>query len=768
MPARPFDPQDSDRADTVGTAEDPVWAGLLAWADREKSGFGNGRTRAGLHRLVEFVSSAGRALTDGPLPDLVLWGPVAVMLGAALGCGVWAGWQQELTACGAVALLLLGASLKAMAGRRGSDLLAVLGFAVVLAGAGLTGTACALLEASARAAPVVEHSAIGAHDTQTVTGRVSEVDRARSGAWRVVIDVAGIEGLPSDSTPHRVRLTLRESEPPLPGQALACSARLNPPPGPVVPDAYDFSRAAWFRELGAVGYTLKKCEPVSLPAPSWPQQLQDALARARMAAAAALAGAGGPEGQNAADGAGGFLAAVATGDRSWLPVEDMEALQLSGLAHIVSVSGLHVGLVSGLTYLVIWRLLALVGWLAVRIDVRKPAALSALAAAFAYTVFTGSEAPAVRACVMAGVVFGAVLLDRRGVTRRSLALAALAILLVRPHSAVEPGFQMSFLATLALVSLWEGREGGGPTVLAMLRNPAGWVGASLLASFVAGAATAPVSGSVFHRVSPWGTVANLVATPVQDIVVAPFSLLAAVLSPLGWGDPFWAVARWGMGVTLDWAHVVAGWPGAGVAVPDPDWLPPVLLGAAIIWLCLSRTVLRWLGVPVLLAGLVLWALSPRVEGWIAPAGAAFLAHPPGTLARLCFAPGGRFEAMRLVDEAGLPPSQARALAPPPRARGDTACSAGGGDWEIHFIGTNGGKPLLALAIGGRLSVFEPGDLDGGATLARRDGRLEIRVGGSGPGPWVRSAQSALLVKSSPSASASADPLPVSAAGAVAD
>jgi ComEC/Rec2-related protein len=196
-----------------------------------------------------------------------------------------------------------------------------------------------------------------------------------------------------------------------------------------------------------------------------------------------------------------------------------------------------------LTYLVIWRLLALVGWLAVRIDVRKPAALSALAAAFAYTVFTGSEAPAVRACVMAGVVFGAVLLDRRGVTRRSLALAALAILLVRPHSAVEPGFQMSFLATLALVSLWEGREGGGPTVLAMLRNPAGWVGASLLASFVAGAATAPVSGSVFHRVSPWGTVANLVATPVQDIVVAPFSLLAAVLSPLGWGDPFWAVAR---------------------------------------------------------------------------------------------------------------------------------------------------------------------------------------------------------------------------------
>lgn len=314
-----------------------------------------------------------------------------------------------------------------------------------------------------------------------------------------MLAVQGIDGLSAHKTPRRVRMSLREDRASAVGTRLSCLATLNPPPALGV---YDFARAAWFKQLGGVGYTLKPCTTLpAAPATGLPARIAEALAAARQSTAAGLA-----EGHG---GAGCFLAAIATGDRSWLDPVDVEALQASGLAHIVSVSGLHVALVSGLVFLAVWRGLALWPWLALRVDTRNPAAAAAFAAALACTIFTGAEVPAVRACVMTAVVLGAVLLERQGVTRRGLAIAALLILAVRPESAMEPGFQMSFLATLALVSLWEAARPGATGTLAIPRDPRGWIVATLLAGAVAGAATAPIAASVFHRVSPWSMAANL-------------------------------------------------------------------------------------------------------------------------------------------------------------------------------------------------------------------------------------------------------------------
>ena len=661
-----------------------------------------------------------------PLPELVVWGPVGVAVGAALGCTLLAGLPPGPAVAALVLLGLLGAGAQLAGVRSGREWLLWLGLALLMGAAVAGGCASLLLRAQVVAAPVMAADA----GPRQLAGTIIDIDRAQSGAWRATLDVQSIRGLSPARTPRRVRISLREDRAPSVGTRLSCLATLNPPPAPVVPGAYDFARAAWFKQLGGVGYALKPCTTLpTAPATGLLARIAEALAAARQSTAAGLA-----EGHG---GAGGFLAAIATGDRSWLDPVDVEALQASGLAHIVSVSGLHVTLVSGLVFLAVWRGLALWPWLALRVDARKPAAAAAFAAALAYTIFTGAEAPAVRACVMTAVVLGAVLLERQGVTRRGLAIAALLILAVRPESAMEPGFQMSFLATLALVSLWEAARPGATGTFAILRDPRGWIVATLLAGAVAGAATAPIAASVFHRVSPWSMAANLMAAPLQDFVVAPAALTAAVLSPLGWDEPFWQLARWGLDRILDIAHWVAVWPGAGATVADAGPVPPLLLVAAIVILCLARTVLRWLAVPLALAGLCLWWLAPPVEGWIAPQGRAFLAAPAGSWPQLCFLPGARFDAVRLVDEAGLPARTARAVVPPPRTRGDDSCLAGGSDWTLHFEPDGTGDLHPVLTVQGLPRALAPAELAGGGLLLRRGRSLELVTQAPADAPWTR-------------------------------
>lgn len=677
-------------------------------------------------RLRAAWAEAWDGIARAPLPELVVWGPVGVAVGAALGCTLLAA-VPPAAAVGALALLgLAGAGAQLAGVRQGREWMLWLGLVLLMGAALAGGCASVLLRAQVVAAPVI--AAEGG--PRQLAGTVIEVDRAQSGAWRAMLVVDAIDGLAPDRTPRRVRISLREDKAPAVGTRLSCVATLNPPPAPVVPGAYDFARAAWFKQLGAVGYALRPCPALpAVPAEGLLARIGSWLSAARQSTAADLA-----EGHG---GAGGFLAAIATGDRSWLDPVDVEALQASGLAHIVSVSGLHVALVSGLVFLAVWRGLALWPWVALRVDARKPAAAAAFAAALAYTVFTGAEAPAVRACVMTAVVLGAVMLDRQGVTRRGLAIAALLILAFRPESAMEPGFQMSFLATLALVSLWEAARPGATGTFAILRDPRGWVAATLLAGVVAGAATAPVAASVFHRVSPWSMAANLMAAPLQDFVVAPAALTAVVLSPFGWDEPFWQLARWGLDRILDIAHWVAVWPGAGASVADAGPVPPLLLVAAIVILCLARTVLRWLAVPLAALGLCLWWLAPPVEGWIAPQGRAFLAAPAGSWPQLCFLPGARFDAVRLVDEAGLPARTARAVVPPPRTRGDDSCLAGGSDWTLHFEPDGTGDLRPVLTVQGLPRALSPDELPGGGLLLRRGQSLDLLTHAPAHAPWNR-------------------------------
>src|SRR5690606_29541359 len=157
-----------------------------------------------------------------------------------------------------------------------------------------------------------------------------------------------------------------------------------------------------------------------------------------------------------------------------------------------------------------------------------------------------------RAAITAAVAFLAILADRQAISLHSLALAAIAVLLLQPEAVTEPGFQMSFAATAALVALAEiwprpVREIDVPWPIRLVQGAVAWTAASLAVSFVAGLATGPFAIQHFNRVSTWGLFANLAVAPISSFLMMPGLALGAALTPFGLGRAPLEVAGWAIG-----------------------------------------------------------------------------------------------------------------------------------------------------------------------------------------------------------------------------
>ncbi|EYD76264.1 DNA internalization-related protein competence protein ComEC/Rec2 [Rubellimicrobium mesophilum DSM 19309] len=306
-----------------------------------------------------------------------------------------------------------------------------------------------------------------------------------------------------------------------------------------------------------------------------------------------------------------------TGDRSGLSMAASDAMRDSGLYHLVSISGTHMGLLVAFVFALVRTGIALVPPLALRVNGKKVAAWIALLAAAFYLALAGRDVATERSFVMVAVMLGAVLLDRQAVTLRSVAIAALIVLVLRPESLVNPGFQMSFAAVAALSvvfgSPWLHGLGGRwrwavPVVLV------------IMSSLVAGLATAPYAGAHFNRFAAYGLLANLLVVPAMGVLVMPGAVLLALGAPLGLTQPALLLVELGCRWILLVAEVVAGLDGAtgGVVTPPQMVLPLLTLGGlfAILW----RGRLRWAGLPVMALALGLWTVAERPALLVAPSG----------------------------------------------------------------------------------------------------------------------------------------------------
>ncbi|MBI1250049.1 MAG: DUF4131 domain-containing protein [Alphaproteobacteria bacterium] len=539
----------------------------------------------------------------------ILWLPVAVVAGAAAWIAapsdprVWA--YPALFALGVA--LAGGVAMSSFGVRDGGGAIvrtALIALGLLAAAAGLGGSA-AQARAQWAAAPIVR----GETEPLAIEGWVVALEPSAT-RQRARLLVRAIEGM--DAPPRFVRVSIAGQAWPAPGRAVRCRAILRPPNGPIAPGAYDFARRAYFERLGATGFALGPCRPIRLERPEL------ALDRARLQLAAwradltALIYA-------AAPGPGGAVAAaLVTGDRSLIPESANETLRDSGLGHLISVSGLHMGVVGGIVFVSLLAAFSLIPAIALRVSARKLAAGGALIALTAYLFISGASVPAIRAYVMACVAFGAVLIDRPAISMRGLGLALLLITLALPESVLEPGFQMSFAATAALVAAFEAGETArrkdrlpapGPLIGALETLQRGAAGV-LAISLVAGLATEPFAIFHFQRLAAYGLPVNLIVAPIVSFLIAPAAVAALVLTPTGWSDEALGLMAWACELVLGVAQAFAERPEAVRAMPRPPDAAFLLCVAALVWACVWRGPVRFAALAPAAAAIGLYALTP--------------------------------------------------------------------------------------------------------------------------------------------------------------
>ena len=432
-----------------------------------------------------------------------------------------------------------------------------------------------------------------------IQGRISDIDRSQSDAMRLTLDQVVLSGLAPQETPVTVRVSLHGPPPDTPyepGQTVMLTARIAAPESAAEPGGFDFRRMAYFNQLGAVGYT---ASPVVLwmPPVGWDAAINRLRNRLSAGIQAAVPGD-----------AGAFASGVMTGDRANISAAVVMDLRISSLAHLLAISGMNMAFLTGFVFALLRYGVALIPPIALRINARKVAAVAAFGVALFYLLLSGANVATTRAFLMVSVMLGAILLDRRAFSFRSVAISAIILLILQPESLTEPGFQLSFAATIALIA------GFGPCqrwfrargLPRWLDPPAMLVVTSLLAGF----ATAPFAAATFNRFTDYGLMANLLTVPVMSLLMGA-GAVAALLAPLGLAAP----AFWVMKVTSEWilfiAHWVAGLDGSITPIPSPGpWVMPILtLGA--LWVVLWPSRARFAGLLPITAALVLWAMVER-------------------------------------------------------------------------------------------------------------------------------------------------------------
>ncbi len=525
-------------------------------------------------------------------PRWALWAPVLVGAGIAVYFSLtvepplWAGFALS------VATLALAWRLRrhelAMALALGVFLLA-LGFAV----AGLRTWAVAAPVITERTGPV------------SIIGEVTRLEVLESGQ-RVTLSRLRISNIEPGATPETVRIKLMGKQPAMrPGDWVRLRGELMAPPPPAVPGAFDFQRQSYFRGLGGVGFSYGSATVTPAMRATGMAALTLGIERLREAVAGRVR-------ESLSGDAGAIAAALMTGERGAISKPVMPHRRDSGLAHLLAISGLHVGLVAGIVFFAVRAFLALFPVLALRYPIKKWAAVAAIAGAFFYAQLAGATVPTQRAFIMIALALAAVLFDRQPISMRPVAWAALVILLLAPESLLGASFQLSFAAVVALVAVYEAvREGG------KLSTPKTWQGrvalyllGVALTTLIAGTATSGFAAFHFNRVAVYGLAANLVAVPVTALWVMPLAVAAYALMPFGLEGLVLQPMSLGIEAVMASADTVAGLPGAVRAVSAmPAW-GLALLAFGGLWAALWRGPVRRLGFVVMVAGLTSsWALT---------------------------------------------------------------------------------------------------------------------------------------------------------------
>lgn len=451
----------------------------------------------------------------------------------------------------------------------------------------------------------------------TLTGRIVSIETDTKGEFRLVLDVLSTEKPVLRHSLCRVRLSARYLPSGLAvGDGLYGTVKIRAFSGPVRPGGYDFSFHNYFKGIGAQGVYLGKPRKISVLQPDGIlaivlQKIENLRMKMTQRIRLAL------EGEK-----GSVAAALITGQRAGISNETNEALRAAGLAHILSISGLHMALLSGLVLLSIRSFLAFFPVFSSYYSSKKFAAIVAFMITAFYLLLSGLAISAQRSFVMIAVMLVAILCNRSAITMRNFSIAGLITLAIRPHEILGPSFQMSFSATAALIAFfdwWSGRSifrkrktisssvRGGVINFAFLS-----ILSTCASSFVAGSASGIYAAYHFSNTASLSIISNAFALPIISILVIPFGLIA-VLAMLG-GFEWLPLQIMGFGVNLVIKIAYA----IKAISPDlnPGFMPLsalVLLSIGLVGLTFFKTSIRLFFSLFILAGISIYVTHSPVQ-----------------------------------------------------------------------------------------------------------------------------------------------------------
>ncbi|HKI59883.1 MAG TPA: DNA internalization-related competence protein ComEC/Rec2 [Mariprofundaceae bacterium] len=340
----------------------------------------------------------------------------------------------------------------------------------------------------------------------------------------------------------------------LAGQVIQASVKLHPPRNKLNPGAFDYRGYCFDRHVALIG-SGKNIQLVDHDI-TLVEQIRQRITSSL------------PKRDEAA-----VIRALLLADRSLVPVAVQDDFAAAGAAHLLAISGLHVGMVAGWAFMLIWWLLTRRERWIIHLPVRKIALTTGLLIAIIYAAIAGWPITAQRSVLMLAAAAVAWWLRSRASPLNTMLAALILILLVDPGAIESISLWLSFIAVTALL-IGSGEETGDQRHA--LSNPLGWIRALLLVSVIATLATLPVIADIFGRVPTYSLIANLILVPLYSILALPLSIIGEVAAVIGLED----LAGWVFSMAasvISYGNILLAqlhtWPGGNLWVGDvPLWV----------------------------------------------------------------------------------------------------------------------------------------------------------------------------------------------------
>lgn len=425
-------------------------------------------------------------------------------------------------------------------------------------------------------------------DPVLVKGTIFAIDRTPT-AQRVTLSHVVIDTFSPTETPLYVRLNnIHHIESLHVGDRVNAKVILKPPMKPLLPGGFSFAKDAYFKQIGAIGFALG---PLQLTEAADTISVMGAISHLRQRLTAIFFNSMTPSSAALAN-------ALLIGDQGAIAKVDFEAMRESGLAHLLSVSGMHLTQVAAILFFSCRLLLAFSSYITLHYSIKRWAAIFAIMGSLFYLILTNMPTPAVRAFIMTFLVLFALIIDRDPTPIRSIAFAAFVILLFLPESLLSASFQMSFAAVLALVSCFEYSAKYIPKPIhksSFIYKIIHYVVLLTFSSLIAGLATAPFTMYHFHQFSTVSILANLIAIPLSSFIIMPLGIISLVAIALHIPTiPLYLLdisIQW----LLRWSHYIASLPYASIHAVNITGITLLLFCLGLLWVCLWQTSLRWYG-----------------------------------------------------------------------------------------------------------------------------------------------------------------------------